>query len=917
MAERQTLLARNLSSAPTVQPAQTGVPQGAFGDYRGLVALGQGISQAGEAGARYAITARDVDRRAAEELRKQRALEAKNQVQITLDRAFLAYQDEKIRLREEGKLAEAPLEHTKTSLDRAFSVAKEQIHQMGFLQNPEYAQFASEEAISTAWGKMVDREAEAASREQWEVDLKRRTEKYDLRAFNAFSSIDPRDYDGTLKAAAELRQDLFSSNLPGKIERLVTLSRSVRETALRGLEYGVQIPDTVINSDLLSADDRQALHHANARFLEKNKEKTPESVGDSIKTIRNIADVAMKSGNTGLLNPAQNEELQAAMRAVQEKETTAAAKDWANNFRLLTEKKMLFEKALFELPGSHKRATDVKNWASDRNDPKSFDLRMREAFGLTEEQVISLGDDWTVAKEHVLKRSEEYLEAVRKNQASVLYGRTFDGMTQTRRFMDRLNRTDGVFDRELLSQFVAGARRHQTEAGIPKEQHDYMPHELRSLIFDKLQAGQVDQALNLVDVTTETIGSVGEDTKFAGVQAIHHLANYAALKGDPKSLSLAGFLFFKAQDAASQIGEGARKESALKPIQNEVVTQILRRDFTKEDGDVKAMVDVILSTQSLEDPVTYGEVLAGKQLTPDRDNLQALPFLINSVRRQYAPHMADAVQTFFRSYLTQAPQDIAPDLKQEAKMHTVAGKVKIAGDNLARMVFGSAALVESDYDGSVSTLVPNRSTREGPFDFPMERGAGTTADYSRQLGDGLKYVLYYHPRTSWTRQDWMSNTVDFLSAFFRNTAGPTVSTGAQSVLPLPKELQIDYGNIAGLGIDRMQFKDQDRPIKEWWENARNAESWIAILISQKGYFQYDTVNDRFDLFLRPGMHTVPNVPAIHDVGSPIRVLYHGNVPVSIPGARFRQFVDAYRSARVPSGREGYDPFTLIPYRTAK
>ena len=54
MAERPTLLTRNTSAAPTVQPSQTGAPSGAFGDYRGVVALGQGMSDVGQAGMSYA-----------------------------------------------------------------------------------------------------------------------------------------------------------------------------------------------------------------------------------------------------------------------------------------------------------------------------------------------------------------------------------------------------------------------------------------------------------------------------------------------------------------------------------------------------------------------------------------------------------------------------------------------------------------------------------------------------------------------------------------------------------------------------------------------------------------------------------------------------------------------------------------------
>lgn len=71
MSERPTLLTRGVA-APTVQPTQSGAPQGAFGDFRGVEAFGQGLQQAGQAGMSYAFAEQDRQRR--EEARLQKIL---------------------------------------------------------------------------------------------------------------------------------------------------------------------------------------------------------------------------------------------------------------------------------------------------------------------------------------------------------------------------------------------------------------------------------------------------------------------------------------------------------------------------------------------------------------------------------------------------------------------------------------------------------------------------------------------------------------------------------------------------------------------------------------------------------------------------------------------------------------------------
>jgi hypothetical protein len=150
MSERPTLLSRNIG-APTVQPTQSGAPQGAFGDFRGVEAFGQGMQYAGQVGSNFALN--EQARQLEEQKRLQKALEdqqvrdIQSKVKRSREAAQSGVQEKYLAALHNGTLPSDPIQYIDDLMTDAGKQFREHTEQLR--TSPYWKKAVSDDDIET------------------------------------------------------------------------------------------------------------------------------------------------------------------------------------------------------------------------------------------------------------------------------------------------------------------------------------------------------------------------------------------------------------------------------------------------------------------------------------------------------------------------------------------------------------------------------------------------------------------------------------------------------------------------------------------------------------------------------------------------------------------------------------------------
>lgn len=305
MSERRTLLSRG-SQAPVTQPSQSGSPRGAFGDFSGLVDLGQGLSQGGNVGLNQATQmAHQTRQREEEERARLKALEkeqerrgiadAQSELTNVLGRTALDMQREF-----EAEIPTASPEKIVELAESKYTAGKERVYAYltEMREKNVWAGALNNDEIETAWLNRMDGVLLTAQRVQGakNVEIREGLHAESIGIEANLAGTDPDAAFSAIKnamAKARAKKGQYSSDYIAF--RMMPIARRHMESTLTAIvmkEAGVslrtdQVMNEAIKEGLLTQEAQARLKtigQQKASVNAANRTKVIDSFVDSLAT---------------------------------------------------------------------------------------------------------------------------------------------------------------------------------------------------------------------------------------------------------------------------------------------------------------------------------------------------------------------------------------------------------------------------------------------------------------------------------------------------------------------------------------------------------------------------------------------------------------------------------------------------------
>lgn len=930
--ERKTLIARNTSAAPLVYPVQAGAPSGAFDTGRGLVGLGQGLSEAGQAGAQYAFRAQSIDqqRKAGEDRQSLRNAQHFDE----LRERFEVNQAKKlaVALKKEREVAQLGVWRNFQSAAAKGELPENlpaHIEQSMATMRSELLERTKDLRASEFYKRIASPDEDALDEERFKsrlyetaivYDSKRSLEKLVLD-YNDRATIlleGPLTDAGMVERVDRFVADVRDANLP--VNEKEALQRKVEGALYAKLHSritvdGARFPEETLKSlPRLSDERREDLILAQRRLGPQGMSKE-----DSTKVVDASVNVLLEGKS---LSPAQQSDLRRAIESVPHAwKDPAAAKIQMEEFD-----QKLFAAQTFGALGhfaSEKMSMEQLqelNTALLGNESARQYLRQREPKLDWAKLTDPVMDKYRVVAQ---KRTAAALEAFSSFQGTRVLDNTPDLAPLADEVTVAFNRAVSSATPEESAANIAATKakfisytdrlnQEYNARGIPSDQRPQIPETILSALDGAFLQEQGNSAIAQLYNLRAVFGREGtaayvkramgsrngplrDKAHIGAFAAVQHYALWGAQNGevDNTLMTSAKTLF----DSISNLPEKKRQWGSVLSNYDEVTGKVFDSTYFRSN-------------------LTADKVLSGKAISDARSRMISFQGMAYALAWTFGE---PALRGGFRDFVRAAIADDALRTAREAgdpAADMVSSGNRIL-DTLAQAITVVRTNAPENPDAIFAAIPTAQMAQEKWYQTPVRGGGGTVVEYSEDMTNTITAIF----TNLYSRIDRSSigNVVDFASllrdGFSRHAETSVLSAIPinDSILKFPAslELPLENSNIvpnyAGPRSNETQFLHPSS-----WGAAGNRYTIAALTTLQNGAFRPDPVTGIMELMVRSGPQEGP-------AADPIQSNVYRKVgdaadhwPIGIPLTEMGNYHFQYRNARISKINQMLAPLKANP-----
>lgn len=896
MAERSTLLARP-SNAPTTQPTQTGAVQGAFGDYRGLAAFGQGLTSAGAAGMDYAT-------RVKSEYEQRRVQDHQLKVHGLVKSAVKGVRQKFETLRNSGQRIDDPM----AWMDQEVTSARAELDVLtdGAKDDPLFQRAVPAEALKNQWDDATSRLYDMASSYDGEIRMEDRRSNAATLVETAFGDTEMGNHEQVLQELNTQRAIIDKLYIPGsdKHTHRRRLADRAYQMVLGGIERGIRAPDSIADNAAFDPDQRRMMASLN-RKLDQPAEIKP---AEATKVLDSSLETAEKTGDLTAFAGQGGQTMQLMADAVSAAATTPEAKRYPYARIELTKKLVELTRNNFNdgaLKGS-KLYQRLTNLSTMLNDTKSADT-LYESMGITGAH----GDDRSRFMTSVKAKVEEQLALINTGKANMLIDRSDAVAPIASAVTAEFNM--GALSSESARLYSTAARQQYKELGIPENLQVLVPAAIASTVIDRVWNGDNGNAMKMM---TDIGRSFGSDA--LGSVANHFLAPTTVQKtgagvDGTKARAGAYAALFKIAAADQSRVEGGASGLELQDVLKDTLDNLSNYEKNSHTFTRRSQIaaESVFNNTAFDDPANAKEIVSGDQLTRITSKAQSLQGIAVGLMWQHGQN--NDLATGFKEMAMRVIQSKAYSAGVQADGTDEFAREKLAsaaGDNLNRMLARIYTVVPSqgmENQRQVVDLWPTKLVDEGTFALPKLYGANDAAVLSTNLSRALSMVGYYEPRKEQDRGFQGNYATAFKNIYWRDNpfiAG-FLREGSEAVKALPPHLAIDWASVAGITPEQAMSPGRTTGdlFKDYVNKPETRATMNSLAFSQNGAWRYNWKTGWVEAMIFPARSTSAASPSIETPGAAQVLRHTSGAPVAIKGEDLRKFEAAYRFRRTGLGWE--------------
>lgn len=902
MAERPTLLARN-SNAPTTQPTQTGAVQGAFGDYHGLTALGQGLSSAGTSAMDYANTKAHEARSVRDEMDRRRMQDHQLKASNLIDTAVLGVRKKWEAALSSGEKIDDPYSWMEQNIAEARSGATELLDDVA--GDPLFQKAVPKAAMDQHWLKATDNLLIAAAQHEGQVRMQDRLDTADVFVGASFSSTVTGKHAEVLTELGTKAQVIDGLQIPrgAKNQLRRQLADRAYDKTLAGIQAGVPAPESALTSPLFNPGQQRMLAEFNAK-LSKPVEIKP---GEATKVLESTLETALKTADLSVFTGETAQTMQMMASAISAAAVTEDAKRYPFAQIELAKKEIELTRNNFNdgaLKGTklYQRLTTL---SASMSDPKTAEA-LYDSLGIKGAQDTDRSRFMTNMKAKV----EEQLNLINTGKANVLIDRSDAVAPVAASVTADFNL--GALTRQEAQRYTATAREQYKQLGIPENLQVLVPAAVAGTVIDRVWNGDNNNAVRMMTDIGSNFGS-----EALGSIANHFLAPTNAPKtggsvDGTKARAGAYAALFKvaaADHARTEIGASSRELDPFLKTWMDDLSNFEKNQHTFPMRS-RSAAEKVFNRTSFNDPANAKEVIGGEQFYTIKSTAQSLPGIALGLFWQHGQN--NDLATGFKELTTRIIQSRAYSAgtqgqgADEYSQETVAVGI---GDDINKALAGIYTVVPSagvENTRRVYDLWPTKLVKEGAFATPKNYGAADAADMSNQLSNVLRNVGYYEPRKNWDRGTWGNAGTYVSNALLRENPllAPFMQEGSASVAELPIHLSVDWAKVDGIVPAQTNTGGKDL-FRDYVTNPKTKFTMNSVAFTQNGAWRYNWRTGDVEALIFPARSTTPAGPSVETPGAAQPLMYnYGSAekpllrPVSIKAEDIRKFDTAYRRGRV-------------------
>lgn len=919
--ERKTILSRG-GNTPVAEGVNVGVPQGAFGDYRGLINAGQDISNSADMIGQRLKAAQDrSDNLAGRRLAQEYAVESY--------RSRVGVYETFKKAREENAIPENTREWIDQLINDAQNKHSERTNELA--RNPLFSRFVGPEDTDKPWLELRHN----LTVEGISYDAQRnngRTMDNFQEMVTAVSML-PGGLDEMKANADDISRKVSDSNLTFAQKDAVqrSLGGAVYASVIRDIEVnGMGVNQTTIdNLPYLDQQQKRAIATSNARLL-----AGPEMTLTDANRVARETSAALVEGRqvrvpTTVINKARE-------IAKSQNDGGASLRAFDNQINAA----QLIGIAVDRLDNVQSTYAEVMETAR----ALSSDTDMRKYFA----QIA--GSDFLAEMPSDLTDNLRNAALVRANQKAELYrnsrgNEAFDGLPQIQPlsndfysvFKAALN--EAAMDPNSPKAHQAVTDMHQRFMaykkkvdevydikGVPKDKRGYVPTAVASLVDSAVASGQGNMASAAIYNMRVATGSEG------AMSYIRHYLKDTA-KDQSRTSPIAGWMLHHVlgmsdkPDGSVEFTTFATAKETYDAVFNSEKNE---KQWSIANSKWAQMADEAFNYTSFNMPASVKTIAEGSRLTDVKFPAQSYQGLYSAIRLDMGLDMATAFKSYVRNAV--AHRALGTESAGQVDDFGLAGSISRASRDMLHNISQTVAVVKSgaggdDFEtGAYYTMVPKSlMTAEGFMEMPKEFGFSDVRDLSDSMGRVFD-AMYYHSKSKMDRRG-IGNLLDFGQVMWDNLIEQTPLSSFGS-LPLnesfklfPKALEIDFSKVAlkpdYAGASDKTYEKLTNPIS--WGAGDDKYTANALTFAQHG--RYVIEGDK--IYLR--VQSAPQKSADDDsVPSTAwtNLRYENGEPVTIPLRDFVLYNYQFREARIKKlggymFKRGFIPDSKLQFSPSK
>lgn len=884
MAERQTLLSRNLGPAPTTQGAQQGAPAGAFGDARGLINLGQGIQQAAGVVNNIATNRAAAETRAREkeandllvaskEHEKRQGADYQMRYQADLEATVRGVKEQHNRDVGDGMFASGgAYSALEDRLRSARSSLKERYRDVS--ADRIFRDAVPESKQNLDWEKNTGSMLESAAGLEGLANLDGRRRAAATILSTAFQDVKPGAHGAVHDELVQKYGMLHKAALPD--EEKAKLKKELGESAYyrlaMGATNGYVVPDSIMLSPLFTVQQQKSIQDLNKAIKSPKAFPSNEVARQEIQSA--TADPAFAS------NPQAIARIQAATDFIAESQPTPELKREVYASVDLKAKEYELAANLYTgldnpkgLP-LYEHLVTLNSRINNKDEVEAVYNSLGIKGADPKEKSAFMTRITTQVAEDLAKMSSN-----RSNEVLVRHAALAPiASAVTAEF------NSGKLTPQSAATFVAVSKQLATAAGLPEHLQHHYPPAVKSILMERARTGDSDTVQNLTDTFIQGFG----------VSSLHGLAD-SFFRVDQKATGATsanvteaayGMLFKMVAWDHTRVLTGDSLNVPQKPNSKAMFKPLLDglKKYEELEGTLfkgaAGVAEKAYDKVRFKDRASINDMVT-RHVFFDKDGDFNRPANIEkALAYQHGGNSVAALafrQLFTRNLLVKVfGPGAATTSEDDEYRNGAAGKAAQELNNQFAGIF-----TVYDASGGLSSeptydIMPSVFRSEGSFDYPLLAGAANQEDQSEQLTASLKVISYYGPRREWDRGS-VANAFTNLASARNDFFFPLVDTGRGQV---PTHLQIPWEravisksqekatSTTGTGSEIADFI--------WRKNSMpvNKATAASVLFAQEGSWMYDPKRMGFRLMLRPGMIATGAAGATRAQGAPQPMLFN-------------------------------------------